>query len=582
MNGLMQVAKYVSLAYKKSKPWAEIPDESCLRSGCHETRLLSGKIEFENMQFDHGPHLLELRRGKKLRCTSCHSQIVQGDHLKVTKETCFLCHFKKSGPEAPVISTCTKCHTEETMLRLSTEGKLRYDHSTVFDKELDCTTCHSGVISGRGDVVESACMNCHFETKQLSKKDDHELMHKMHVTDHKVECMQCHLPINHAIPKGDIDAAADCNSCHPNKHLAQKELYSGAIKINNEKHVNPMFEIGLNCKSCHIFHKQSETSEYTGTTYRAKGESCNKCHGEGFERILKDWGNYTQSKIRSINTYYGKLKTDLKRRGLLKGSAAELMKKASFDIQTVEKGKSVHNIELSDQMLHEAYHTIVDLAKDKKSSVKIPDIGFHTKNIPTECASCHKNIADEEVAVWGVQFSHNNHLNKRNLQCKDCHSNKRKHGELVRKKETCAPCHHTSETSTDCKVCHKLQDEITSGNYPGFDEIEPDIMNEAEVGCTECHGDFEEVVRPNAQICVDCHDDEEYKNEMLSWQNETTSKLKEARGLYFKLLSGKKKFDQNQALKLIQLAENDGSKGVHNHPFIMSVLDSAISIMQSH
>ena len=66
-------------------------------SGCHETRLLQGKVKFKRFYFDHKPHLTELRRGKKLRCTSCHSQIVQGDHMKVTESTCFLCHFKEIG-----------------------------------------------------------------------------------------------------------------------------------------------------------------------------------------------------------------------------------------------------------------------------------------------------------------------------------------------------------------------------------------------------------------------------------------------------------------------------------------------------
>ena len=36
----------------------------------------------------------EMTRGIKLRCTSCHSQIVQGQHMAVTATTCFLCHFK--------------------------------------------------------------------------------------------------------------------------------------------------------------------------------------------------------------------------------------------------------------------------------------------------------------------------------------------------------------------------------------------------------------------------------------------------------------------------------------------------------
>ncbi len=93
MLGLVQLAKYVTQS-ESSRPAAEIPDASCLRSGCHETRTLAGDVDFHGIPFDHKPHLEKLRRGKKLRCTSCHAQIVQGSHMTVTASTCFLCHFK--------------------------------------------------------------------------------------------------------------------------------------------------------------------------------------------------------------------------------------------------------------------------------------------------------------------------------------------------------------------------------------------------------------------------------------------------------------------------------------------------------
>ena len=95
--GLVHLVTYLTEFYKRSKPTAEVSDASCLRSGCHEKRLLSGKEKFKRVYFDHEPHLTELRRGKRLRCTSCHSQMVMGDHMKVTESSCFLCHFK-AGP----------------------------------------------------------------------------------------------------------------------------------------------------------------------------------------------------------------------------------------------------------------------------------------------------------------------------------------------------------------------------------------------------------------------------------------------------------------------------------------------------
>ena len=82
------LVNYATGLYKRSRPWAEIEDKNCLHEGCHETRLLEGKIEFkQGVVFDHAPHLTSARRGRKLRCTSCHSQIVQGEHISVTSST---------------------------------------------------------------------------------------------------------------------------------------------------------------------------------------------------------------------------------------------------------------------------------------------------------------------------------------------------------------------------------------------------------------------------------------------------------------------------------------------------------------
>ncbi|MFQ5834766.1 MAG: NapC/NirT family cytochrome c, partial [bacterium] len=65
---------------------AQVKDRSCLRAGCHNKTLLSReKIDFsKDITFSHELHFQPLRNEIKLRCTSCHSQIVQGEHITVT------------------------------------------------------------------------------------------------------------------------------------------------------------------------------------------------------------------------------------------------------------------------------------------------------------------------------------------------------------------------------------------------------------------------------------------------------------------------------------------------------------------
>ena len=94
------------------RPHTQISDASCLREGCHTTSGLSEKnVTFKGVKFSHRAHLGELRRGKKLKCVGCHSQIVQGQHLTVTESTCFICHFyeREKNPE---MAACETCHVQ--------------------------------------------------------------------------------------------------------------------------------------------------------------------------------------------------------------------------------------------------------------------------------------------------------------------------------------------------------------------------------------------------------------------------------------------------------------------------------------
>ena len=57
------VVNYFTGIYKKSKPWAEIDDASCLRSGCHVEQQLNKDVVFkEGIHFNHDSHLNNLRR----------------------------------------------------------------------------------------------------------------------------------------------------------------------------------------------------------------------------------------------------------------------------------------------------------------------------------------------------------------------------------------------------------------------------------------------------------------------------------------------------------------------------------------
>lgn len=199
-QALAQVVKWATQTYS-SKPFAEVEDASCLRSGCHDRRLLSGKVVYKrDIVFDHRPHLEEVRRGRQLRCTSCHSQIVVGTHIEVTDSTCFLCHFKgmKTARELHPIGGCTGCH--ETPKGDVVVGSIRFNHEQVARRGVACEKCHLNVIEGQGDAPRERCFTCHNQPEKLRRYEETAFVHDFHVAAHNIECARCHDEIIHTLP----------------------------------------------------------------------------------------------------------------------------------------------------------------------------------------------------------------------------------------------------------------------------------------------------------------------------------------------------------------------------------------------
>ncbi|MFV1959580.1 MAG: cytochrome c3 family protein, partial [Planctomycetota bacterium] len=219
-KALSQLAKYAT-GTQGTKPWAEVSDYSCMRSGCHSNRLLEGEIQFGKIRFDHRHHLIDLKRGKKLRCTSCHSQIVQGEsHLTVTSSTCILCHFKPGPLANPKMRRCTTCH--EAPRQPIDIGGVTFLHKDFVDRGVACLDCHGDVTRGDGAVPRARCGSCHNKREHLERYGDDAFLHQKHVADHSVKCLECHMEIEHTIPTKTVHAKAGqaCSHCHTAPHRA--------------------------------------------------------------------------------------------------------------------------------------------------------------------------------------------------------------------------------------------------------------------------------------------------------------------------------------------------------------------------
>lgn len=193
LNAISGQLRYLAGTYNP-RPLTNVPDSNCLQTGCHERRLIESKVSFtqRNITFDHKPHFTEHRRGINLHCRSCHSDIVQGEHVKVSMNVCFLCHFK-GAEEGKAYTGCPSCHYAPKK-NIRHRGRL-FSHLDALKRGYSCSDCHSSVISGTGVVPKEKCFFCHVD--RTERYNDVELIHQQHVTKKQIDCFFCHPFIEH-------------------------------------------------------------------------------------------------------------------------------------------------------------------------------------------------------------------------------------------------------------------------------------------------------------------------------------------------------------------------------------------------
>ena len=365
MLGLVQLLKYVT---KTASPRlsAEIPDESCLR--CHDTRLLSGRVVFHGVPFDHRPHLTQTRRGKQLRCTSCHSQIVQGPHMTVTTSTCFLCHFK-DGVLNQGLGTCTRCH-DIPEKKYDLGGGVTFSHELAYERGVDCASCHGDIIRGNGDVPKERCAVCHNRPDDLRRINDHEFLHQKHVSEHKIDCLDCHLEIQHSLDPHKLErAASNCQSCHANEHIEQIRMLKGEGGKSLVARHGGMAAVGITCSACH---REKETSAAGTVLWKASTAVCLQCHDEAAKDRVVVIHSQLQGSLTKIATELSRAHEAVAGANLNETEKAQIGKQLrdlDDDLRFVQVGDSIHNIHYANSLLQ----ALVDKLRAVGRELNIPE-----------------------------------------------------------------------------------------------------------------------------------------------------------------------------------------------------------------
>ena len=112
--------------------------------------------------------------------------------------------------------------------------------------------------------------------ERLARINDHAFMHAKHVAEHAINCLSCHLRIEHSFDKERLlHAAGDCAGCHPNHHQEQIKMFEGIGGTTIPGHAGSMMVTRVSCRSCHHLREISPTG---AVLWAASAGVCSMCH----------------------------------------------------------------------------------------------------------------------------------------------------------------------------------------------------------------------------------------------------------------------------------------------------------------
>lgn len=531
---------------------AEVPDNRCL--ACHEKQNLdTDKVFLKDIHFSHQGHLGEMRRGKRLHCTSCHSGLVMGEakpatHVGVDEAVCFTCHFK-GAEQGQAVTGCLVCHGPPKVV--VTHQGFEFDHGTYLERGVRCATCHAEVTRGDANVPVERCSACHVSRAEAIK--DTERIHDIHLRKHAIDCKRCHNRMEH----GKIAMAAAlgerCENCHKPEHTQQEQMYVGIGGKGVPDMPSTMFLARVACDSCHA--EPGSDPRVGAEKLRA---SCVHCHGVGYDRMVDDW-------IRELGELRGMVTAAVAQaeaRVTAMGARGEHFRRgleeARHNLRFVERGHGEHNVRYAVELLRYAL----------EQARKVPGVQAPLSPVLASasgyCRVCHSTShLAPKLEFAGMSFQHARHLNS-GLACDTCHSVE-EHGKTTIVAEGCMSCHHTPAQAEPCGRCHQAQERFAAGEVLGTAfKGDPDVMVAAGVTCTGCHdlGSKEPLVPSVQKACVGCHEPG-YDAMAVEWINEDQARLQELAVLLAKAKAAKRSpADVAQAEALYNALLE--AKGVHN------------------
>ncbi|MEW6411362.1 MAG: cytochrome c3 family protein [Candidatus Zixiibacteriota bacterium] len=436
--------KYWTNTYD-SRPKAVVPDENCLSSDCHDHETLDVAQQFrKGITFQHNVHLGKELRGGKLRCTSCHNQIVQYDdevqgHMAVNDKSCFVCHFKDAGM-GEAITGCNSCHgMPEKQVE---HAGFVFDHEPYLKLGVECKQCHVQIVKGDGSVAESKCYSCHVERspQQISRAQ----LHDIHVTEQGIDCYKCHSDIEHGNFRMASALEIECESCHLRQHNAPKQMYMGIGGKDSVDMPSEMFTAQVSCTGCHTHVTPEGEILAHQEKKEASRKSCVTCHGEGYDLMFDNWLEGSKKVLAEYAEFLSSARSDYNNAGGGKSArqkARVALDKSQENYNFVREGHIPHNIRYALYLLNSSTDDFETAMKQINKGYSAPSRGASLRAENTCLTFCHgKSLNPEWVMYDQRELPHRMHVAEFGLGCESCHS-VTEHGKTKIEQSVCADCH---------------------------------------------------------------------------------------------------------------------------------------------
>ena len=164
-------------------------------------------------------------------------------------------------------------------------------------------------------------------------------------TEHKVDCVQCHTPIEHSLEHNKLaHAAADCQSCHPNHHREQLEMLQGRGAKLLSAQPNGMAVVRVECRTCH---RLQEVSPAGAVIWRGSADMCLMCHNAATVKEFAAYHKKLRASLPEIQAAVARLRAAMASAKLPEKRAGQLAAEldgVQHDLDFLRAGNDVHNM----------------------------------------------------------------------------------------------------------------------------------------------------------------------------------------------------------------------------------------------